>query len=102
MTAISAQATTEARVPEAVATRVGGVLARYGLVVVIGWIGLLKFTSYEAHGIQPLVANSPFMSWVYEVFSVTVQFNPNGIVRFQSPGENSQVPPGTPITLGCM
>ena len=71
MTAISAQAAAEARVPEAVATRVGGGLARYGLVVVIGWIGLLKFTSYQAQGIQPLVANSPFMGWVYEVFSVT-------------------------------
>ena len=71
MTVIDAQATTEAPVPEAVVTRIGGVLARYGLVVVIGWIGLLKFTSHEAHGIQPLVANSPFMSWVYEVFSVT-------------------------------
>ena len=52
MTAISAQAATEAPVLEAVATRVGGLLARYGLAVVIGWIGLLKFTSYEAQGIQ--------------------------------------------------
>ena len=56
---------------EAAATRLGGVLARYGLVVVIGWIGSLKFTSYEAQGIQPLVANSPFMSWLYDLFSVT-------------------------------
>ena len=52
-------------------TRVGGALARYGLVVVIGWIGLLKFTSYEAQGIQPLVTNSPLMSWIYDVVSVT-------------------------------
>jgi uncharacterized membrane protein YkgB len=50
--------------------RVGGLLARYGLVVVIGWIGLLKFTAFEADGIQPLVANSPVMGWLYEVFSV--------------------------------
>ncbi|NJP33439.1 Stk1 family PASTA domain-containing Ser/Thr kinase [Micromonospora thermarum] len=35
-------------------------------------------------------------------FPVTVQFDPNGIARFQSPGENSQVPPGTPVTLGCL
>ncbi|QGN47665.1 Stk1 family PASTA domain-containing Ser/Thr kinase [Micromonospora sp. WMMD558] len=35
-------------------------------------------------------------------FPVTVQFNPNGIARFQSPNENSQVPPGTPVTLGCL
>ncbi|MER7456536.1 Stk1 family PASTA domain-containing Ser/Thr kinase [Micromonospora sp. NPDC126480] len=33
---------------------------------------------------------------------VAVQFNPNGVVRFQSPGENAQVPPGTQITLGCL
>jgi reactive chlorine resistance protein C len=51
-------------------TRVGNVLARYGLVIVIAWIGAMKFTSYEAQGIQPLIAHSPFMSWVYHVFSV--------------------------------
>lgn len=44
---------------------------RYGLVLVIGWIGMMKFTSYEAYGIEPLVANSPFMGWLYEIFSVT-------------------------------
>lgn len=37
----------------------------------IGWIGLLKFTSYEAQGIRPLVEHSPLMSWMYDVFSVT-------------------------------
>ena len=57
------------------------VCARYGLVVVIGWIGLLKFTSYEAQGIQPLVANSPFMSWVYAVFSVTTFSTLLGVVE---------------------
>ena len=36
----------------------------------IGWIGALKFTSYEAQGIQPLVANSPLMSWLYDIFTV--------------------------------
>ncbi|MER7890945.1 Stk1 family PASTA domain-containing Ser/Thr kinase [Micromonospora sp. NPDC094482] len=34
-------------------------------------------------------------------FPVAVQFNPNAVVRFQNPGENSQVPPGTPVTIGC-
>jgi uncharacterized membrane protein YkgB len=56
---------------ERIVSPLGGVLARYGLVVVIGWIGLLKFTTYEAMGIQPLVANSPMMRWVYDVFSIT-------------------------------
>jgi uncharacterized membrane protein YkgB len=46
------------------------VVGRYGLVVVIAWIGALKFTAYEAQGIQPLVANSPLMSWLYDIFTV--------------------------------
>jgi uncharacterized membrane protein YkgB len=44
-------------------------LLRYGLVLVIAWIGFMKFTAYEAAGIQPLVAHSPLMSWVYTIFS---------------------------------
>ena len=45
-------------------------LARYGLAVVVAWIGLMKFTAYEAEGISPFVAHSPLMSWVYELMSV--------------------------------
>jgi hypothetical protein len=30
------------------AEAVGRELARYGLVVIVGWIGLMKFTEYEA------------------------------------------------------
>ena len=45
-------------------------LARYGLVVVVGWIGLMKFTGYEAEGISGFVAHSPLMSWVYRLMSV--------------------------------
>jgi uncharacterized membrane protein YkgB len=49
----------------------GGTLARYGLVVVLAWFGLLKFMEYEAQGIVPLVSESPLMNWLYGVFSVT-------------------------------
>ena len=49
---------------------VGRELARYGLVVVIAWIGLMKFTAYEAEGIRLYVTNSLLMSWVYELMSV--------------------------------
>jgi uncharacterized membrane protein YkgB len=52
------------------AEAVGRELARYGLVVVVGWIGLMKFTAYEAEGISPFIANSPLMSWVYGLMSV--------------------------------
>jgi reactive chlorine resistance protein C len=49
---------------------IASILGRYGLVVVIGWIGALKFANFEAHQIQPLVANSPFMGWLYHIFPV--------------------------------
>src|SRR6516165_3220707 len=48
----------------------GRELARYGLVIVVGWIGLMKFTAYEAEGIRLYVTNSPLMSWVYGFLSV--------------------------------
>ena len=40
----------------------GSLVLRYGLALVIGWIGLMKFTEYETKAIQPLVAHSPLMS----------------------------------------
>src|SRR5262249_12791305 len=48
-------------------TSIGMHVARYGLVIVLLWIGGMKFTAYEAEGIKRLVANSPLMSWVYRV-----------------------------------
>ena len=47
--------------------------ARYGLVLVLLWIGAMKFTAYEAEGVSGFVANSPLMSWAYQVLS-TRQF----------------------------
>lgn len=41
----------------------GGSAVRYGLVAVVGWIGTMRFTHYEAEVIRPFVANSPLMSW---------------------------------------
>jgi len=49
---------------------VGGLMARYGLVIVLVWYGGLKFMDYEAQGIAPLVSESQFMSWLYNIFSV--------------------------------
>jgi reactive chlorine resistance protein C len=49
---------------------VGATIVRYGLVVVIGWIGALKYTGSEATRIQLYISNSPFMSWLNELFGV--------------------------------
>ena len=51
-------------------TRVGTAVLRYGLAFVLLWIGFLKFQSYEATSIMPLVAHSPFMSWMLGLFGV--------------------------------
>ena len=50
---------------------IAGLIVRYGLVIVLFWYGGLKFMRYEAEGIVPLVSESPVMSWVYDVFSVS-------------------------------
>lgn len=47
------------------ADRLGVALTRLGLIVVLLWIGGLKVYKYEADGIVPFVANSPFMSFLY-------------------------------------
>lgn len=52
-------------------TAIAALVARYALVIVIAWFGAMKFTYYESHGISPLVANSPFMSWVYDFISIS-------------------------------
>jgi uncharacterized membrane protein YkgB len=46
--------------------QLGRKAVRFGTVVVFLWIGGLKFFSYEADGIVPFVANSPFMSFFYK------------------------------------
>ncbi len=48
----------------------GYLILRYGIVLVVAWIGAMKFTAVEASAIQPLVANSPFMGWMYRIPSV--------------------------------
>jgi reactive chlorine resistance protein C len=60
---------------------IGVVVSRYGLVVVLTPIGLLKFTPPESAGIQPLVAHSPLMSWMYAVLSVQAVSNVIGFIE---------------------
>lgn len=47
--------------------------ARYGiyvaLIIIFFWFGGMKFTAYEAGAIKGLIANSPFVSFLLDVFS---------------------------------
>ncbi len=40
------------------------------VAMVLLWIGSMKFFEFEANAIVGLVETSPFMSWLYDVFSV--------------------------------
>lgn len=51
----------------AVNSRKAGIfLLRLAILIIFIWIGGLKFWNYEAEGIVPFVANSPFMNFFYE------------------------------------
>jgi uncharacterized membrane protein YkgB len=73
--------------PEAVAEAgtklesIGLHITRYAVALVLIWIGAMKFTGYEAGAIQPLVANSPLMSWLYAVLSVQATSNLLGVAE---------------------
>jgi uncharacterized membrane protein YkgB len=60
---------------------IGMHVIRYGLVLVLLWIGGMKFTAYEAEGIRPLVVNSALMGWVYNLMSVTAFSSLLGVVE---------------------
>jgi reactive chlorine resistance protein C len=49
---------------------IGAAVIRYGLALIIVWIGALKFAAYEAAAIEGLVANSPLLSWMYGIADV--------------------------------
>ena len=59
----------------------GQFLLRYGLVLVLGWIGAMKFTAYEAKGIEGLIRTSPLMSWLYNFLSLQATSNLIGVTE---------------------
>ncbi len=61
--------------------RAGVIVLRFGLVFLLVLLGGFKFTAFEASGIQPLVSHSPFLSWLYWVFSVQGASNVIGIIE---------------------
>jgi reactive chlorine resistance protein C len=61
--------------------RIGAAVIRYGLALIIVWIGALKFAAYEAAAIEGLVANSPLLSWTYGVAGVPAVAAGIGVVE---------------------
>jgi uncharacterized membrane protein YkgB len=46
-------------------SEIGSLVTRYGLVLVLSWIGAMKFTKYEVENIRPVVEGSPLLRWMY-------------------------------------
>ena len=55
-------------------------LLRWSMVAIFIWFGIQKFTPYAAEAIAPLIANSPFMSWL-SVFGVRAEANIVGTIE---------------------
>ena len=55
--------------------KLGIYVSRYGLVITLLLIGILKFSAAEAHGIQPLVSNTLLMFWLYRIFSLQPSYS---------------------------
>lgn len=59
--------------------RVGLTVTRFGLILVLVWIGGLKAFKYEADGIVPFVATSPFFSFLLnDPGNYKAHMNPEG------------------------
>jgi reactive chlorine resistance protein C len=50
------------------ASRYANAVMLLGLMLVLGWIGAMKFTAPEANGVYPLLTSSPLFSWWAPVY----------------------------------
>lgn len=52
-----------------------------GLIIVLGWIGAMKFTAVEARGIEPLIQTSPIFSWMLGFIEIQTVSNIIGVIE---------------------
>src|SRR5437899_8339988 len=50
--------------------KISAFVLRYGLVLVVFWIGCLKFTAYESKGVFNHASHSPLLAWAYYILDV--------------------------------
>lgn len=63
------------------AQRLGGQISKMGLIIVLLWIGIYKFTPTEANLIKPLIENSPFFAWQLSFLSIEQLSKVIGVVE---------------------
>jgi uncharacterized membrane protein YkgB len=50
--------------------KISAFVLRYSLVLVVFWIGCLKFTAYESKGVFNHASHSPLLAWAYDILNV--------------------------------
>jgi len=50
--------------------KISAFVLRYGLVLVVFWIGCPKFTAYESKGVFNHASHSPLLAWAYQFLDV--------------------------------
>ena len=50
--------------------KISAFVLRYGLVLVVFWIGCLKFTAYESKGVFNHASHSPLLAWAYHILDM--------------------------------
>ncbi|WP_343565390.1 DUF417 family protein [Sphingobacterium sp.] len=59
----------------------GFYISTFGIVFILLWLGIFKFTPTEALAIKPLIMHHPLSSWLYRLLSVQAVSNIVGIVE---------------------
>lgn len=50
--------------------KTGHQISKWGVIIILLWLGVFKFTPTEARGIEPLIQNNPIFSWQLKIFSI--------------------------------
>jgi len=64
--------------------KISAFVLRYGLVLVVLWIGCLKFTAYESKGVFNHASHSPLLAWAYHILDVRSFSRGLGLVEIAS------------------
>ena len=61
--------------------QIGNLISKAGLVLVLLWIGIYKFTPTEAKLIEPLLVNSRLFSWQLSIFPLETLSKIIGVIE---------------------
>src|SRR5437870_13410038 len=64
--------------------KISAFVLRYALVLVVFWIGCLKFTAYESEGVFNHASHSPLLAWAYHILDVRDFSRGLGVVEIAS------------------